>query len=181
MHFLIRKQTGRGDREALDTEYQGDALTLGAASDAMVQLAGMQGQLRIESAGAGKTRVVAKKASFELNGARVSRAELKVGDVLSSPDYSLTVIAAPAGFDFAMELVVLADARGVQPGAMALAETAWSNRKVGWTLALVILAAFLLLPLAGVFQADVAALTRQTALPDDSLWSSGLLNAAHQT
>jgi predicted CXXCH cytochrome family protein len=181
VHFLIRKQTGRGDREALETEYQGDALTLGAASDAMVPLAGVQGQLRVESSGANKWRVVAKKSSFELNGESVSRAELKVGDVLLWAGHTLTVIAAPAGFDFAMELVVSADARGMQPAAMTLAQTAWSNRRVGWALAVVILAAFLVLPLAGVFQADLAALTRQTALPDDGLWSSGPLAAAHQT
>ena len=181
MHFLIRKQTGRGDREALETEYQGDALTLGAAGDAMVPLAGGQGQLRGESSGANKWRVVAKKSSFELNRESVSRAELKVGDVLSWAGHTLTVIAAPAGFDFAMELVVSADARGMQPAAMTLAQTAWSNRTVGWALAVVILAAFLVLPLAGVFQADLASLTRQTALPDDGLWSSGPLAAAHQT
>ena len=97
MHFLIRKQTGRSDREALDIEYQGDALTLGAADDAMVQLAGMRGQLRIESAGAGDARVVSKKTSFVLNGESFTGTKLKVGDVLSSEGYELTVIAAPAG------------------------------------------------------------------------------------
>ena len=181
MHFLIRKQTGRGAGEALETEYQGESLVLGNVSASMVPLPGVEGLLTIEPSGDDKWRATGSKLTFEHNAEIVRKADLKHGDVLIVEGNVLEVISTPAGFDFALELQL--SSAGVVPGSgqIELAQTAWSTRKISWALGFLVLVAFLLIPLAGVLRPELADLLRASPLPDDGLWSSGPLASAHQT
>ena len=181
MYFLVRKQTGRGSDEALDTEYQGDQLTLGGDPGAMVQLPGVNGTLQLKSSSEGTVRASSRKLTFEVRGKSVRNAKLAVGDALALPGYELELIAPPEGFQLALLLRAI---EGVVPAygdALDLEQSAWSIRRYSWGAVLLVLVLTLLIPLIGLLQPPLAAVLRETPLPDDSLWSSGPLIAAHRT
>ena len=181
MYFLVRKQTGRGSGEALDTEYQGEHLSLGGDAGAMVQLPGVRGILRLKGRGDGTVRASSRKLTFEVGGKPVRKAKLAVGDALTLPGYQLELIAPPAGFQLAL---VLRATEGVAPAygeALDLEQSAWSIRRYSWGAALLVLCFALLIPLIGLIQPPLAKMLRETPLPDDNLWSSGPLIAAHRT
>ncbi len=178
MYFLVRKQTGRGSGEALETEYQGDSLTLGGADNAMVQLPGIDGLVQLSAAGDG-ARVSSQKVAFELGGKSQRKATLAMGQTLAISGYELSLFTPPSGFELGVQVRRTAAASAAYAGAMELGGR--GVRRTSWMLALLVLAACLLLPLAGVFQPEVAATLRNSPLPDDGLWSSGPLHAAHNT
>lgn len=179
MYFLVRKQTGRGSGEALETEYQGDELTLGGDAAAMVQLPGVAGLLQIKPTRSG-ARVSARKQAFELDGKQVSKGDLAPGDTLSVGAYELSLFEPPAGFELGVQVRRTGPVTASFGGAIDLADS-FSTRRWSWTLALLVLALCLIVPLTGLFSPQVAQTLRTTPLPDDGLWSSGPLVAAHDT
>ncbi|HEY7775525.1 MAG TPA: cytochrome c3 family protein [Kineobactrum sp.] len=180
MYFLVRKLTGRGSAEALETEYQGDTLTLGGDTGAMVPLPGFTGGIAITATGGGSCRVSARKPLITVNDATTTKATVNVGDQFTLPGYALTVIPPPPGFDFALQLVAQGKPASVFAGDIGLDGRTWNLRRASWILALLVLAVGLVIPALGLFSDDVADTLRSTPLPDDGLWSSGPLVAAHQ-
>ena len=53
MYYLIRRKTGGGASEALDTEYDVAKLTLGDGLDAVVHMVGLRDVLELEASGDG--------------------------------------------------------------------------------------------------------------------------------
>jgi len=179
VYFLVRKQTGRGSAEALDTEYQGDTLSLGGDSNVMVQLPGVGGSVQLSVGGKGQMSASARGLSFEHNGKSVKKAKLALGDTLVLPGYELEIIEPPQGFGLA--LVLRATAALAYGKSLDIDQSAWSVRRYSWLFALLVLVVALLFPLAGVIQPPLAKILREAPLPDDGLWSSGPLAAAHRT
>lgn len=165
MYFLVRTVSG-GSGPALDSEYQGDALTLGGDADAMVHLAGT-GSLRIEVTEQGGGSISASKVQLEVNEQPCGRAEIGVDDVLTVPGYQLEIIAPPAGFDFALQLSATGAVLPPYSAGMDISEAAWSMRRYSWLAAGLILLLCLLFPLLGIL--------------DDGMWSTGPLASAHRT
>jgi predicted CXXCH cytochrome family protein len=181
VYFLVRKQTGRGGDEALDTEYEGAFLTLGGDADAMVQLPGVNGTLQLQDISEEGVRASSRKLTFEVHGKPVRNANLAVGDTLVLPGYELELIAPPTGFQLALVLRATEGVAPVYGEAMDLEQSAWRMRRYSWGAVLLVLVLTLLIPLIGLVKPPLAKVLRETPLPDDSLWSSGPLLAAHRT
>ena len=180
MYFLVRKLTGRASGEALETEYQGDKLTLGGEPGAMVPLPGVGGDVTIQASGDGGGRITARRPVITVAGVVSSRASLAVGDAFELPGYALEVIPAPQGFDFALQLQTRGKPASMFAGDVSLERHTWSVRRASWVLALAVLLLGLVIPAAGLWRSDVADTLRSTPLPSDNLWSSGPLVSAHQ-
>ena len=180
MYFLVRKHTGRGSGEALENEVQGDVLTLGGDPAAMVQLPGVAGELQLKPV-AGGAEVSARKLTFELAGMPVSKGKLALGETLVVDNYELTLFEPPAGFALGVQLRRSGPGKASFGGALDLARLGPGTRRWSWALALIVLALCLVVPLAGLLDPQVAQIQRGTPLPDDGLWSTGPLVAAHAT
>jgi predicted CXXCH cytochrome family protein len=182
VYFLIRRKIGSGAGEALDSEYDTGKLTLRGDTAGTLQLPGLPGSLEIVGSGGGAGKFTARKLACTHNGESSRKGQLNVGDILHVPGFQLEVIAAPQGFDFALQIAaeekVAADMFGT---ALSLHDTGWNTRRTGWILAVLVLLVGLVLPGLGLLSPELNAVMRSTPLPDDSLWSSGPLVAAHQT
>ena len=63
---------------------------------------------------------------------------------------------------------------------LSLDDTRLSKRLASWVLFVVILALFLVIPLASLMSDDTASMLRNSPLPSDNSWVSGHLSKAHQ-
>lgn len=178
MYFLVRTLTGRGSGEALEHEVQGEALTLGGETDALVQLPGVAGQLQIRPARGG-AEVSGRKLVFEIDGSEVRKGRLAPGQTLVVANYELSLFEPPAGFELGLQVRRTGAARAGYGGALNLGGA--GLRRWSWALALIVLALCLVVPLAGLLDPNVAQTQRSTPLPDDGLWSTGPLASAHRT
>jgi predicted CXXCH cytochrome family protein len=182
MYYLIRRKTGGGASEALDTEYDVTKLTLGDGLDATVHMVGLRDVLEIEASGGGGAKFKAGKLDCSVNGKAQSKGSLAVGDTIEVPGFTLEVFAAPQGFDFALEITTLKVADEAMFGThLDIDSAGWSLRTTAWLLAALVLVVALILPGLGLFSPEMGATMRSSALPDDNLWSSGPLVAAHRT
>lgn len=180
MYFLVRTLTGRGSGEALENEYQGDRLTLGGEPGAMVPLPGVGGEVTLQATGNGEGRISARKPVITVQGAATEKHSLKIGDQFELPGYKLEVIPPPPGFDFALQLASAGKPAVRFTGDVSLERHTWSIRRSSWVLALLVLLLTLVIPAVGLLRPELAETLRSTPLPDDGLWSSGPLVAAHQ-
>ncbi|MFT4614511.1 MAG: putative CXXCH cytochrome family protein, partial [Bacteroidia bacterium] len=178
MHYLIRTHTGRGQQEAFDAEYEAKQLSLGSSGNETVQLPGLPGQTKFSPDGDGGATLSTKGLKATVDGNATSKAKVAIGDEIKLPGYALTVIAAPQGFDFALEI----ESEGVSyAGGMDLSERLGSMRRTSWIGALLVLVLMLIIPSLVLFGPDTANQVRSLPLPDDGLWSSGPLLGAHDT
>ncbi|MAT92759.1 MAG: hypothetical protein CME59_09165 [Halioglobus sp.] len=178
MDFLVRTVTGRGQGESLETQYQGDALTLGGGGNNTLQLPSLTGQLTLRPDGKGGARLSTSGFKANVDGKPSGKARLTVGDTFSVPGYRLQLFQPPAGFDLGLEL----EAEGVSyAGSMDLAERIFSMRRASWLGALLVLLLFLVLPGLVLLLPDAAETLRNSPLPDDDLWISGPLAGPHAT
>ena len=186
MEILLRyvAQGRSGDAETLDTPLSADAITIGSGSGATVQLLGrgVGGvHARIEAAGAGYRIICRRGRRIEVNGRACADSPLAVGDTITLGGHRLTVIAPPAGFDFAAE---------VQPNPSITAgdfeaafgtnlESTWlSMQAMSWLLVTLTLALGFMIPLGTVYLHRHGAPSLR-ALPDDAFWTAGPLTTAH--
>ena len=179
MYFLVRRLTGRGASEAVEADFEGNELTFG--SGGMVQLPGVSGSLQVQKSGDTGAKFSSRKLELELDGKPVKSGKLAVGDSLQLPGYTLELIAAPAGFDLAVQITPAEGRARIDHGRLNLAESAFSIRRASWMLALLVLVLFLIIPAVGLLRPELAAMLRDSPLPDDGLWSSGPLASAHRT
>jgi len=175
--FLIRTLTG-SESESLETPYQGDALTLGSGGNNTVQLAALDGQIRLLPTGGGGARLGASRVGASIGGKTVHKAGLSVGDEFRVPGYRFLLLAPPQGFDLALQ--VEPESTGYA-ASMELADRLFSLRRASWIGALLVLVLSLLVPALGLLWPGVADMLRDTPLPDDGLWNSGPLAAGHAT
>ncbi|MBE9540525.1 MAG: hypothetical protein IMF06_15690, partial [Proteobacteria bacterium] len=180
MYYLIRKRTGGGSSEALDSEFDSARLLLGDTENAQVQLPGLAGALEIEGQGEGRGKFKSRKVACRLNGSACSKGALAPGDKLEVAGYELEVFEPPQGFDFSLQLTAVEGAVSYA-STLDLADTGWNLRRYVWIAALVILFVTLIIPALGLLKPELATVLRSSPLPDDGLWSSGPLIAAHRT
>lgn len=178
MYFLVRRVIGRGAGESLEQDYQGDRLTIGYG--ALVQLPGLQGQIALTPHQQGAAFETTRLQPL-LAGKATRKGKLALGDVLELPGYEIELILAPSGFDLAVEVRLTSDKPAVIRTGLELDDSAFNIRRMSWLLAVTVLALFLVIPAASLFDSRVASTLRQAPLPDDGLWSSGPLASAHRT
>lgn len=191
---LTRK--ARGGYVHRDLEVTSEIIRLGRGADSEVYLPDPRVPLHaaeIHGQPGGHFIQVVGPASLRVNGAATNSAQLKVGDKVALGPYDIEIVAPPEGKDFGLtvELVRplgddLEQLRG--RSRLELSETWLTRRRMAWLLAVVVLALFLGMPLAGFVMTPPEA--RQNfveAEPDtgplataDQVWLSGEMSGPHK-
>lgn len=184
MDVLLRERRTRADGfvEFSDTEISAPAVNIGSGPDQTLQLIGRNVAPRHAQLKGGGDRIdIACRRGLRVvvNGKSVRSAALTEGDVVELDGHRLQIVAAPAGFDFALELTpnVAVKSRDFASAFVNDLELTWlSKRRPAWLLFVVILASTLLLPLSKFV--DNAGKDRPWAQWDRQ-WNTGPLLPAH--
>jgi hypothetical protein len=191
--FLSRSATG--SIEHRDKIFEGEVITLGRATDQMIQLRDSRVALehaRIAKRGRHFSIYTKAIGGITVNDKSCRDAPLRVDDVVRVGANILRIIAAPDGVDFAFTFELDPDARMDQaeatPYRMTLSETVLRKRRWSWLFVIAILTALLVIPLSIIYPNPVAGWVstlpmpgwlRNMPLPDDQVWDSGPLYRAH--
>lgn len=189
MKYLIRfiTQTAAGGVEQNDRIVDAPAITLGRATDQVLQLKDKRARLnhaRIEAGRDGAKLISEERSGVTVNGRSQREANLTVGDVIEIGENIIKVIDAPADVAFAISFELSPDASGDHVVAEWSAPNdsiaGWSKRRIAWTLVAIVALIALVLPGLGLFHGGVAEVTRNNALMmDDSFWLAGPVHNAH--
>ena len=192
MRCLLRQISRRegGAAEYRDAELEVDEIRIGHAGDQDIVLAGGGVALRharLKRRRDGSCEIInVGTGEVLLNDKPVAAGRFEVGDRLAIAGHQLKRIAAPPGFDLALELEMHegADA-GEVPAAVAagdLVPIGWSKRRWSWILGIGFLAAGLVVPLVAAYIPPLQQVLRAARIaPSDHWWDSGPLIAAHGT
>ena len=189
MRALIRFLR-RGPAGALDQKeklYDGDVVTLGRATDQVVQFKDRRVALahaRIVLRSGQPVVLSHVPGGVLVNGTLQREARLRVGDTVTLGANILRILEPPAGCDVAFSFELDADARSddvaSEPLRLRLGDLGFSKRRWSWALFLGVLLVSLAIPTAGVRSPALQATLRASLLPDDHFWSPGPLSRVHQ-
>ena len=190
MRTLIRflTRTAGGTVETRDRVVDGDAITLGRATDRTLHLKDSRVALehaRIYRSG-GRTLITCKPpAQVVVNGTVRRDAELHIGDTVQIGANALRLIEPDKGLDlaFTFELDATADTREsvVDRPRLSLGQLGMYKRRWAWIAFIAFLGLGLLIPLAGSIRKDGSETLRGLHLPSDRAWLPGPLHASHAT
>ena len=190
MRTLIRflTRTTGGTVETRDRIVDGDAVTLGRATDRTLHLKDSRVALehaRIYRSG-GRTLITCKPpAQIIVNGTVRRDAELQIGDTVQIGANALRLIEPDKGLDlaFTFELDATADAREgvVDRPRLSLNQLGMYKRRWAWIAFIAVLSLGLLIPLAGSIRKDGSETLRGLNLPSDHAWLPGPLHSSHAT
>ncbi|HJS21100.1 MAG TPA: FHA domain-containing protein [Steroidobacteraceae bacterium] len=185
IRFLSRGHAGAVEQR--DRVFEGDAITIGRATDQVLHLkdrrVGLQ-HARILRSGDRILISVSAVSGVLVNGVVRRDAEIHPGDVVQVGSNILKFVAPPAGFDLAIAFELDAAARAAEAvrerPQLDIANTRLNRRIASWVLFIAIAALGLLVPLLTVRSPDARQTLAATLLPSDQAWSSGPLHSAHQ-
>jgi len=186
MDVLIRELriATDGTPEITDKEFSGDNVTIGCAPNQVIQLIGfgIAAEHAIINRAASDIKITCcDDEQITINQRSVINATLHRGDTIALGAHRLRLIAAPSGFDIAIE-VQLSDKVDSSEfeGAFQteLKKTRLNKRSTAWLSSVIVLILFLGIPLFLVGVRHFVHLPEW--LPGDRLWSPGPLSAAHQ-
>ena len=144
-------------------------------------MVGAKGSVQIRRVSGGKWQLTSKRAQLSVNQESTSKAVLAIGDSFEFGGFQFEVVAAPVGFDFALEQTPLSSSPvSFLLDGMELKSRVWNVRRLSWILLLVVMALFLVIPVGTMLSPQFASVVSRAPLPDDGVWSSGPLAAAHQ-
>ncbi len=188
MRCLIRFLT-RGAAGAIETRervFEGEALTLGRATDQILQLKDRRVALehaRIVLRGGHPTLTVLGQATVAVNGSLVREARLVPGDTLQIGANLFRIVEPPAGFQLAFTFELDPAARASEAATeilpLRLRESLLGMRGWSWLSFVLVLTLFLGIPASGLFDGAWQARLRETALPADTAWTAGPLASVH--
>jgi predicted CXXCH cytochrome family protein len=185
IRFLSRGHTGAVEQR--DRVVEGDAITIGRATDQVLHLkdrrVGLQ-HARIFRSGERILISASAVSGVLVNGAVRRDSEIRAGDIVQVGSNTLKFVAPPAGFDVAFTFELDAAARAGEAlrerPQLDIANTRLNRRVASWVLFVVIVAGGLLVPLLAVRSPDARQVLDAGHLPSDQAWSSGPLHSAHQ-
>jgi len=184
IRFLTR--TPGGTVETRDRVVDGDAITLGRATDRTLHLKDARVALehaRIFRAGGRILLACKSPAQAIVNGAVKRDAELHVGDTVQIGANTLHIIEPDEGLDlaFTFELDASADTRStvVDRPRLSLHEFGMYKRRWAWGMFVALLALGLVIPFSGAARKDGSEQLRSLHLPSDRAWLPGPLHASH--
>jgi predicted CXXCH cytochrome family protein len=191
MQYLVRFITrGQGGAvEFRDKTFESDVLTMGRATDQLVQLRDRRVALehaRIFRKGKRFYITTSEIAGIVVNEHSLKDSALDVGDVVRVGANILKIIEAPAGADFAftfeLDPEALEDDAHVAALQASLSDTPARKRLYSWAAFLLVGALFFALPLAAFLTRGDAPDEQTPAwmVVDDEVWLSGPLHPAHQ-
>ena len=188
MRTLIRFLTraAGGTIETRDRIVDGDAITLGRATDRTLHLKDSRVALehaRIFRSGGRVLLACKSPAQAVVNGAVKRDAELHVGDTVQIGANTLRLIEPDEGLDlaFTFELDASADTQStvVDRPRLSLHELGMYKRRWAWGMFIALLSLGLLVPLSGAVRKDGSETLRSLHLPSDRAWLSGPLHVSH--
>ncbi len=185
IRFLSRGHAGAVEQR--DRIFEGDAITIGRATDQVLHLkdrrVGLQ-HARIFRSGDRILISASAVSGVIVNGAVRRDAELHAGDVVLIGSNIIKLVPPPPGLDVALTFELDPSARTAEAlrerPRLDLGNTRLSRRAASWVLFILVAVACLLLPLFAVKSPDARPMLRASFLPSDSAWSSGPLHSAHQ-
>ena len=189
MRALIRflARGAGGTVEQRDKTFEGDAITLGRATDQVLHLKDRRVELkhaRIFRRGERLLISSSAIAGVSVNGVICRDAALAPGDVVTIGSNTLRLFPPPDGFDLAFTFELDSSARSTEAvrdsPVLKLSETRLAKRPWAWGLFALVAVACLIVPALGMKDGGIGRTLRSTALPDDGWWSSGPLSAAHE-
>lgn len=188
MRALIRFLTRipGGGVETRDRVFEGEALTLGRATDQVLHLKDVRVALkhaRITVSGGRILLACRAPAQVVVNGTVCRDAQLQPGDTVQVGANILRLESAASGYDlqFAFELDASADAQQAvaELPKLALEDLQLPKRGLAWAAFITLLALGLVIPWVGASRDDGTAALRAAHLPTDRAWLSGPLHSAH--
>lgn len=191
MKYLIRfiTQNAAGGTEQNDKIVEAPAITLGRATDQVLQLKDKRVRLQhaqIEVGSGGAKLVSHVRSGVTVNGRSQREVNLQVGDVVEVGENIIKVIDAPADVAFAISFELSPEASGdhfvAEWSARSETIAGWSKRRIAWTLVGIVALVALVLPGLGLLNDGVAKVTRDSSfLMDDSYWLAGPVHNAHSS
>lgn len=185
IRFLRRGPAGAIDQK--DKLYDGEAVTLGRATDQVVQCKDRRVALahaRILLRGGQAVVVSHVPGGVLVNGTVQREARLRAGDTVMLGANVLRILEPPAGCDLAFSFELDAEARSDDAAPnllrLRLTDLGFAKRRWSWALFLGVLLVALAIPTAGVRSPAVQATLRGGFLPDDHFWSPGPLSRVHE-
>ena len=187
MRWLIRRISRRRGKELTyeDQRFDGEVLTIGRATDQALNVTDIRAGLRharIIPLSRSRFRIESELLSgVRVDGTLIQRQVVSLGAELLVGTTRIRLVKPPKGFEGAVEVeAVQAESIEERPRLpMRLVETKLRKRAPAWWLFGITLAIGLVLPVMGHLF-GVAPMLRDAPLPDDGLWSTGELQAAHQ-
>jgi predicted CXXCH cytochrome family protein len=189
MRCLIRVLTykSKGVLSQQDREFEGEQLTIGRGAGQDVYLPDLRVALehaKVTASGVAQFLIQSKVPSgIRHNEDRVQSALLAVGDRVRIGDYQITVAPPEAGYELVLIVEQTRRAGGKEQALISRPEKAprFGVRAWSWTLFLLILIAFLVLPITGFIWPPMRAVLRTwLSAGSDSAWDSGTLSRGHQ-
>ncbi|HSD74351.1 MAG TPA: cytochrome c3 family protein [Steroidobacteraceae bacterium] len=185
IRFLSRGHSGAVEQR--DRLFEGDAITIGRATDQVLHLkdrrVGLQ-HARIFRSGERVLISASAVSGVLVNGAVRRDAEIRPGDVVQVGSNTLKFVAPLAGFDVAFTFELDAAARAAEAvherPQLDVANTRLNRRVASWVLFIAIAAGGLLVPLVAMKSPQARQALDATFMPTDHAWSSGALHSAHQ-
>jgi len=190
VRVLIRfvRRGPAGAVEQKDRLYDGEAVTLGRATDQVVQIKDRQVALahaQVVLRNGHPVLVSRVPAGVLVNGTLQRETRLRAGDTVHIGANVLRILDPVVDCDLAFSFELDAEARSdelrLELPRLRLAELGFSKRQWSWVLFLGVLLLALLIPAAGLQSPAVQATLRGGALPDDHLWSPGPVSTVHET
>jgi len=187
VEVLVRhlRQGPDGVAEFQDTQVSSAEISVGSSADSSIQLLGRTvgaTHALIKGSGARITVSCLRGFGAKLNDKPIAQALVKVGDTLEIGGHRLKFIAPPGGFDVAIEVQLdssVPDSEFEAAFITDLVRTGLSKRAASWMLIGLMLALAFAIPIATIYLHRSGVAT-PTGVPDDTLWTSGPLSAAHQ-
>jgi len=179
---VVRSEEGVS---AMDSALSVDVITIGSAAANTIQLLGRAVALThatVRPAGGGLRLRCTRGQRVNVNSKSCSAARLEVGDEIVIGGHRLVVLAAPAGFDCALQLEAdpNVDSQEYESSFRTdLSQTRLSARTLSWLFLSLALVLGLLIPIHMVHR-HRGGLPSARGLPDDTLWSAGPLSPAHE-
>jgi predicted CXXCH cytochrome family protein len=175
-----------GTIETRDRIVDGDAITLGRATDRTLHLKDARVALehaRIFRTGGRVLLACKAPAQAAVNGAVCRDAELHVGDTIQIGANTLRVIEPDEGLDLALtfELNANADTRPtvVDRPRLSLEQLGMYKRRWAWGMFIALLGLLFAIPFSGAVRKDGSETLRSLHLPSDHAWLPGPLHASH--
>lgn len=190
MRVLIRflRRGPAGAVEQKDKLYDGEAVTLGRATDQVVQVkdrrvALAHAQVILRN---GQPVLISRvPAGVLVNGTLQREARLRTGDTVHIGANVLRILDPVAecdlAFSFELDTEVRSEELAPEPPRLSLNDLGVTKRRWSWALFLGVLLVALVIPAAGLKGPPVQDALRRSLLPDDHWWSPGDLSRVHET
>lgn len=186
MKLIIRYIRNKGQGEEIEqASFKGDRLLIGRGTDQDIHLPGVAIALS-------HAQIVATKKGFKVSSSKGNKCiyqgrlldsfALAVGDEFGISGHTIKCLPGIDDADAVLELHIESDSQEQLQDRFhtRIADLNINKRGWSWILFVSILSIGLLIPVSGLLSPLWMDIVRDSALPDDSIWSSGELHRSHR-